>query len=172
MNIPDPIPLPERARMYAAVMHGAQVYNDEMPYTIHLERVVQVLERFGFNEPVMICAGWLHDSIEDTTTNYNAIRERFGKDVAELVFAVSSELGRNREERNGKTYPKIKAAGSLAIALKLADRIANVEFGLANGGGMVAKYAKEYGKFKEALYDLTGNERTIRMWAHLDRLSV
>lgn len=164
-----------RAKKYAAVIHGAQTYNDEIPYTDHLDAVVDVLGRFGVHDEVMTSAAYLHDSIEDTRTSYSDIRKRFGTEVAELVYAVTSELGRNRKERNAKTYPKI-AANLNVIALKLADRIANVEYGLANGGKFLM-YAEEFPAFREALTgpgaaEMNGGfgERTKRMWEHLSRL--
>lgn len=179
---PDPI----RAKNYAAVCHGAQLYNAEVPYTAHLDHVVSVLQRFGFTEPEMLCAGSLHDVIEDTNTSYNDIKDRFGIQVAELVYAVTSELGRNRKERNHKTYGKIHQR-FLPTALKLADRIANVEYGSANGGKR-DMYVKEYHGFYMALYHGGGNEgpwltphecdiqpspndkRVQRMWDHLTLL--
>lgn len=163
-------PTPERARHFATLRHGNQAYNEEVPYVVHLEAVVSLLKRYGFTEAVMECGGWLHDTIEDTGTNYKAILERFGKDVAELVYAVTSELGRNRDERNEKTYPKIRG-NSMATALKLADRIANLEYGMANGGTMFGKYQKEYPGFKKAIRVTEGEDpRVSRMWDHVDRL--
>lgn len=176
---PDPV----RARRYAELRHAGQVYAAEAPYSVHLENVVAVLARFGITNPVMVCAAWLHDTIEDTGTSYNDIRGRFGHDVAELVYAVTSELGRNRKERNAKTYPKIVEAGHDAIQLKLADRIANVEYGLATSG-KADMYAKEFKDFEAVLrYDGVcdcqgrGNEhRQLRhlalepMWQYLERL--
>lgn len=144
------VPNVNKARMFAGVAHAGQTYADEMPYTEHLEHVVEKLRKFGFDTPAMICAGYLHDVIEDTTKSYNDIMERFGEEVAELVFAVSSELGRNRKERNAKTYPKM-AGNAMATVLKLADRIANVDYSLANGGKL-EMYRKEYPDFRAALY--------------------
>lgn len=165
------IPAPDRARMYATIAHGTQTYNDEVPYVVHLEQVVGVLRRFGYEDPTMTCAAWLHDAIEDTKTSYNDIKERFGADVAELVYAVTSELGRNRKERNGKTYPKIHG-NALATALKLADRIANVEYGMATGSKMRAKYVEEYPGFKNAIRVPGADEdtRVTNMWDYLDKL--
>lgn len=168
--ITNALPAPDRARHFATLAHGSQSYNDEVPYVVHLESVVYVCQRFGYSDPVMVCAAWLHDSIEDTNTNYNAILKKFGKDVAELVYAVTSELGRNRDERNEKTYPKIRG-NAAATALKLADRIANLEYGIANGGDMLAKYRKEYPGFKTAIRVTEGeDQRTTRMWGHLDMI--
>ena len=173
---------PVRARDFSAVAHGSQTYNDEVPYVRHTEFVVAVLQRFGFNEPELVCAGHLHDAIEDTKTSYNDINDRFGVKVAELVYSVTSEQGRNRKERNAKTYPKI-ARRFYPTALKLADRIANVEYGNATGG-KVDMYRKEYPGFRGALWTDTqwvnkfdcdiapgsSDMRVARMWAHLDML--
>lgn len=163
-----------KAKNFAQVAHGAQVYNDEVPYTVHLENVIRVLERFGVTDSEMLCAGWLHDVIEDTTKSYNDIKSRFGEEVAELVYAVTSELGRNRKERNAKTYPKIKAHPRATI-LKLADRIANVEYGQANGG-KTEMYRAEFDEFYQALYverplaGCTDNAVESRMWKTLKQL--
>lgn len=143
---PDPV----RARRYAVLKHAGQTYADEAPYDVHLDAVVAVLARFGVTDPVMVCAALLHDVIEDTNTSYHDIWSRFGTAVAELVFAVTSERGRNRKERNAKTYPKTVEAGRDAIQLKLADRIANVEYGLATDGKQ-DMYAKEFSDFEAAL---------------------
>lgn len=155
LGFPDPY----RARMFAAVAHGSQTYNDEVPYTEHIDRVVDVLEDYGFTDPVIQSAGYLHDVIEDTNRSYGDILKRFGSDVAELVYAVTSELGRNRKERNQKTYPKI-SGNLLATALKLADRIANVNYGMAHGG-KDDMYRNEYGEFRAALFRPKHIESTL-----------
>lgn len=166
-----PSPDPRKAKDFAVIAHGNQVYNEEMPYIRHLEMVVEVLRRFGVDDSEMECAAWLHDVIEDTTRSYKDIQTRFGVTVAELVFSVTSELGRNRKERNGKTYPKIRSM-PLARLLKLADRIANVEYGLANGG-KTDMYRDEFEGFREGLnggpLQATADDDTAerRMWAHL-----
>lgn len=169
VNVQTRIAKPDttKAKYFAEIAHSGQIYNDEVPYTVHLQNVVGVLERFGLTDPVMICAGWLHDTIEDTTKSYNDIKDRFGVEVAELVFAVSSELGRNRKERNEKTYPKIRA-NPQAVLLKLADRIANIEYGLANGGKTVM-YTQEFPEFYKALC-VENSQTEITMWNHLKRL--
>ena len=165
-------PDPDRARMFAEVAHAGQVYAEEVAYSHHTNCVVEVLKRFGFTDPVMLCAGSLHDVIEDTNRSYNDVKSRFGEDVAELVYTVTNELGRNRKERNEKTYPKIRG-NYRATALKLADRIANVEYSSANGGKQ-DMYMKEYSSFKAALFCMSGEDmkdgRVERMWKHLDRL--
>jgi hypothetical protein len=161
--------------MYAELAHAGQTYNEEVPYSAHLQMVVDVLARFELASPMVVTAAWLHDCIEDTNRSYNDIKKRFGKEVAELVYAVTSELGRNRTERNEKTYPKIRG-NQLATALKLADRIANVEYGQANGG-KGDMYAREFPEFRRGIATVISEgpvdphlERVItRMWAWLAR---
>lgn len=162
-------PDPFKAMMFAQIAHAGQTYNEEVPYTFHLQSVVNVLERFGITEPIFICAAWLHDCIEDTNKSYNDIKKRFGEEVAEIVYCVTSELGRNRKERNSKTYPKIRSNVN-AIIIKIADRIANIEYGIATDGKN-EMYKTEYKEFRDALYiKFPGHEELERMWKHLDQL--
>jgi|CXWL01.1.fsa_nt_gi (p)ppGpp synthase/HD superfamily hydrolase len=168
-----------RMKHFAEIAHFGQTYNDEVPYTYHLEQVQAVLVRFGVRETVLLVAGTGHDLLEDTRKSYNDIKERFGFEVAELIYAVTNEVGRNRKERAAKTYPKI-AGNNNATILKLADRIANLEYGLASGSKQVEMYRREYPEFRKALYKdfgipdhpLVGNDILIlsNMWIHLDTL--
>ncbi len=159
-GIPDSV----RAAWFAEIAHAGQVYNKEVPYTVHLDCVVEVLGRFGERSEEMKTAAWLHDTIEDTGTSYNDIKDRFGVDVAETVYAVTNELGRNRKERHAKTAPKIKNNNKASL-LKLADRIANVEYGAATGGKR-DMYIKEFPEFFAALY-VPHTITHVTMWHHL-----
>ena len=120
------------------------------------------MEKFGFSGKFIV-AGYLHDSIEDDGISYNDIKKHFGFDVAEMVYCVTDELGRNRKEKKEKTLPKT-ASNSDAIILKLADRIANIQH-----GGKIDMYLKEYNEFKGALFLNTPKDGKA-MWDHLDVL--
>ena len=150
------------ARMIAVKLHASQSYDEIYPYEKHLDDVVDVLKRFGFSGAYII-AGYLHDAIEDGAISYNKILKRFGLEVAEMVFCVTDELGRNRAEKKAKTLPKT-ASNPKAIVLKLGDRIANIEH-----GGKVDMYAKEYDQFRGSLY-LNTPEDGKKMWNHLEVL--
>lgn len=75
---------------------------------------------------VLKAACWLHDTLEDTTLTKEEIKEACGLEVLNLVIAVTDVRCGSREQRKQATYPRIRAAGELAVAVKLADRIANV----------------------------------------------
>lgn len=150
------------SRMVSIQAHGNQTYDEIYPYKKHLDDVVDVLRRFGYGGKYLI-AGYLHDIIEDTSLSYNKIKRVYGIEVAEMVYCVTDELGRNREEKKAKTLPKT-ASNPDAIIVKLADRIANIE-----QGGKIDMYAKEFNQFKGALF-LNTPKGAVAMWDHLEKL--
>ena len=150
------------SRLVAIKCHGLQDYDGIFPYEKHLDDVVEVLKRFSIVAPKFICAGYLHDSIEDGAISYAKIKRHFGVEVAEMVFCVTDEMGRNRAEKKAKTLPKT-ASNPDAVILKLADRIANIEH-----GGKIDMYAKEYEDFRIALW--TPDRMASPLWAHLEEL--
>lgn len=152
----------ENARMISIQAHGNQTYDEVFPYYKHLDDVVDVLKRFGFSGKYIV-AGYLHDIIEDTPLSYNKVKKRFGFEVTEMVYCVTDELGRTRDEKKAKTLPKT-ATNPDAIIIKLADRIANLEH-----GGKIDMYAKEYEEFHNFLYGNTPND-ALPMWARIREL--
>ena len=161
--------LVKEAAYLAISSHGNQTY-DGYPYYYHLEEVVDILKEFGFTEDKYIIAGYLHDVLEDTAVSYNDIKNKFGEEVAEIVFAVTDELGRNRKERKKKTYPKI-AVNKDAIIIKLADRLANMRNSLKKGHRMNEMYREEYTQFRSALQEVYHDDIELDdLWIALDEL--
>jgi (p)ppGpp synthase/HD superfamily hydrolase len=159
----------KKIREFAEDAHKNQKYG-ENPYSYHLEHVYRTLKFFDVKDDSLLCASWLHDTIEDAGTTYGMIESTFSKDVADLVFAVTNEEGKNRKERNSKTYPKIKA-NLRGTILKLADRIANTVESIENNPGLLEMYKKEYTSFKEGIFNPGFKEETLeKMWNHLDKL--
>lgn len=158
----------KEAAYLAISLHGTQTY-DGYPYYYHLEQVVDVLIEFGFTEDKYIISAYLHDILEDTAISYNDIKKQFGEEVAEIVYAVTDELGRNRKERKAKTYPKIKANPD-AVIVKLADRIANTRNSIKNKPSMAKMYAKELQGFRDALY--IPNTEAELLWKELEDILI
>jgi (p)ppGpp synthase/HD superfamily hydrolase len=163
----------EQAREVAIAAHGEQRYGD-LPYEHHLEAVVDVLERFGAKIEVdgmapLLVAGWLHDVLEDTPLMREDLKAQFGPEVAELVWRVTDEPGASREDRKPATYRKTKE-NELAIVLKLADRIANVEEGIAARSNKLGMYRREQGEFAGILREGPQHPMAEAMWKHLDQL--
>lgn len=157
-----------QAIQFASEAHIHQKYG-KLPYSHHLESVVGVLERFGISDPELLAAGALHDILEDVPeVSFGGLAGKFGQEVAELVLAVTDEPGKSRDERHARTYPKIREK-KLAILIKLADRIANVEHSLEAKDPKLTMYRKEHRGFKCALYDDQCTP-ALRMWELLDQL--
>lgn len=68
----------QEAASFAARAHRHQVRKDgRTPYTAHPFRVCLVVRHvFGHDDPRMLQAALLHDTIEDTTTDYDDLAER------------------------------------------------------------------------------------------------
>lgn len=155
----------ERALMVAQKAHANQQY-DIYPYMYHIMQVVKIAEDFGYEECIVI-ATVLHDTLEDTILSYNDIKKAFGGEVAEIVYAVTDELGRNRIERKSKTYPKIKENWK-ATVVKICDRIANMEQSKEYNHKLYEIYLKEHDDFYEKLKNPSHPEnQTGKAWKKL-----
>lgn len=135
------------AAKFAATVHILQKYGNKS-YTFHLQGVVNEVLKYKHLCPtalyIMIIAAWLHDTVEDGSPNgkdmYKKLVAMFGTEVADIVYIVTNKLGRNREEQNTKTYPKI-AASITGKFLKLCDRLANVRNAIEEGSTMIKTYS-------------------------------
>lgn len=157
----------KKAMAYAQKAHNVQVYGECYPYFKHLENVYNVLLQFEIYDNDMLIAAWLHDCIEDTNTSYNDLKKEFGVDVAEIVYCVTDELGRNRIERKEKTYPKIRS-NPKSVILKIADRIANVQFSIEQKSDHFKMYQNEHNNFQ---YELRIYKQVDSMWEYLEKIT-
>jgi len=155
-----------RAFLLAMKAHERQLYGVD-PYMVHLFDVVKALRRHGHTQEELLSAAWLHDIIEDTPFNYADVRSECGTDVAEIVLALTDEVGRNRKERKAKTLPKL-SGNFEAQCVKLADWIANVENAISEKPQLVQMYQKDWKDFAEAYWG--AYNQLDPMWMHLESL--
>jgi guanosine-3',5'-bis(diphosphate) 3'-pyrophosphohydrolase len=126
-----PVPLAElpfEAAAFAARAHEYQKRKDgRTPYVSHVFRVCLVARHvFGFDDPRMLAAALLHDTIEDTATDCDDIIARFGPDVARWVAALTKDMRLPHDARE-EAYAKALAEGDWQVkALKLADLYDNL----------------------------------------------
>lgn len=156
----------EKALMVAEREHANQSY-DIFPYMYHVRMVVNVAIELGFDENIQVACA-LHDTMEDGSLSFNDIKRYFGEEVAECVFAVTDELGRNRKERKAKTYPKIREHWK-NVAVKLCDRIANMRHSLEYSPSKISMYKKEHESFKFSIYNPEHPESELKKaWDIID----
>lgn len=150
------------------------LYEDYLPYEFHLRMVVGNYEKFkhlidiSLTEDVLL-ACWAHDTIEDTRVRYNDVKQVLGHNVAEMVYAVTNEKGKNRKERASETYYKGIRETKYADFIKMCDRIANVEYSKMFGTRMFEMYKRENKDFIESL-GLTKYHLCYPMKQYLDNV--
>src|SRR5438445_8221087 len=78
---------------FAARAHQGQLRKDgRTPYVAHVFRVCLVLRHvFGIDDPRALMAAALHDTVEDTATDFDDLKEKYGADVATWVSALSKD---------------------------------------------------------------------------------
>jgi (p)ppGpp synthase/HD superfamily hydrolase len=116
-------PLWQLAATYAARAHDHQYRKDKKtPYVAHPFRVAMVVrDVFGCADEIAICAALLHDTIEDTRTDYDDLEKRFGREVADCVALLTKNMFL-RENMREADYDQRLANGSWQARLvKLAD---------------------------------------------------
>jgi (p)ppGpp synthase/HD superfamily hydrolase len=138
----------ERALLIAEKAHENQPYG-LYPYMFHVRQVMEIAERFKCGDDI-ITAVILHDTIEETSLTYSNIKDNFGLEIADIIYCVTNELGRNRAERNSKTYPKIKNNWK-ATVVKLCDRIANIEHSKKYNSKLFKMYKNEHDYFYRSI---------------------
>ncbi|HLR81092.1 MAG TPA: HD domain-containing protein [Bacillota bacterium] len=116
----------ERAKQFAKeAHHGQQRKVSYNPYITHPIRVAETLERAGCSEEV-VCAGYLHDVVEDTPYDLEDIKKHFGPRVATLVAANTENQSQSWEERKQHTIDTVKTAEKDVKCLIIADKIDNL----------------------------------------------
>lgn len=112
-----------RAIAFAARAHRPQLRKDgETPYVSHVFRVcLTVRHVFGVDDEATLAAAVLHDTIEDTITDFDDIEKGFGAEVAEWVRALSKEKRDRESEREKKYIDGLAQAPWQVKMCKLAD---------------------------------------------------
>jgi guanosine-3',5'-bis(diphosphate) 3'-pyrophosphohydrolase len=116
-----------RAVSFAARAHHSQVRKDgRTPYIAHAMRVCLILRQlFDVSDELTLVAAILHDTIEDTTTDYDDLAEEFSPEVADYVGMLSKDK-RLPDDRREEVYANILKSASAPVQLiKLADILDN-----------------------------------------------
>jgi GTP pyrophosphokinase len=120
-----------RAYRFSAQQHKGQVRRSGEPYLVHPLEVADFLADMKL-DVVAICAGLLHDVVEDTLVTPAEVADHFGHEVAHVVEGVT-KLGAipfsSSEERQAENLRKMLLAmvdDIRVILVKLADRLHNM----------------------------------------------
>jgi guanosine-3',5'-bis(diphosphate) 3'-pyrophosphohydrolase len=108
---------------FAARAHQGQLRKDgKTPYASHPFRVCLIVrDIFGIDDPRVLAAAVLHDTIEDTTTDFDDLAKHFGREVAEWVAQLSKDKRLQENGREQQYVASLAAAGWQVQVCKLGD---------------------------------------------------
>ncbi len=123
-----------KAWNFASDIHnGQKIPGSDIPYINHLGLVaMEATAAIASNEiehpNILVLCALLHDSIEDTSTTYEDIKNSFGIEIAEGVLSLTknTELPSKLEQMED-SISRIKRQPKEVWMVKLCDRITNLQ---------------------------------------------
>ncbi|HBG81441.1 TPA: (p)ppGpp synthetase [candidate division CPR2 bacterium] len=131
----------KQAFLFAEKAHKGQKRDSGEPYLSHPFEVAMILIEMGLDANTII-AGLLHDTVEDSETTEDDIKNKFGDDVANLVLGVTKlekinfvrdKAADNLTEKeeieieNFRKFFLAMAKDPRVVLIKLADRLHNLK---------------------------------------------
>lgn len=125
------ISLIKKAYDFAEYYHRGQKRNSGEDYFIHPIAVATTISNMQLDDPT-ICAGLMHDVLEDTPVTKDEMESKFGKEITFLVDGVTKLKNlsdKTKEETQAENIRKMVLAMSndiRVVLIKLADRLHNM----------------------------------------------
>lgn len=111
------------AEEIARQSHDGQVDKSGNPYIGHLERVAARTAAAAAAGPQAVAVAWLHDSVEDTGTTLDQLRQQ---GIPESVVTAVDAITKRPEEARDDYLRRVKAV-PLALTVKAADVADNTD---------------------------------------------
>ena len=126
--MPTHMELVLKAAAFAAEKHRNQRRKDAeaSPYINHPIQLAHILVQADIEDPVVLAAALLHDTIEDTNTTFEELEIVFGYRIANIVGECSDNKALGKLERKQAQIDRAAIVSREAKLVKLADKIANV----------------------------------------------
>jgi len=109
-----------------------KVAGTDLPYVVHLsnvamEIIIAASNSDNFNLGFAVQVALLHDTIEDTSTDFGELENKFGIEIATAVSALTKNSDIPKEQQMQDSLTRIKKLQAEVWAIKLADRITNLQ---------------------------------------------
>jgi GTP diphosphokinase / guanosine-3',5'-bis(diphosphate) 3'-diphosphatase len=117
------------AAIFAERKHRGQLRKDEAqtPYISHPLKVAALISAADEKcDPHVLMGAILHDTIEDTETTSDELRDLFGAKVTNFVLEVTDDKSLEKAVRKAKQLEKASSLSDGATLIKLGDKICNV----------------------------------------------
>ena len=117
-----------QALIFAADKHKNQRRKDleNTPYINHPIEVANFLIKHGITDSNIIICALLHDTIEDTNTSFEEIKELFGEEIALTVRDCTDNKKLDKITRKKEQIEHAKYIRNNAKLVKLADKYSNI----------------------------------------------
>ena len=128
---PDEIEIVKKAYNYADNLHSGQMRQSGEQYISHPLNVAYILAEMHADRDT-ICAGLLHDTLEDTSITKEDISHDFNQNIANLVDGVTKLSKMNFSSKQDQNYANTRKIITgitddvRIIIIKLADRLHNM----------------------------------------------
>ena len=125
------IEIVKKAYEYAANLHSGQTRQSGEPYISHPLNVAYILAEMHADRDT-VCAGLLHDTLEDTNITKEDISHDFNQNIANLVDGVTKLSKMNFSSKQDQNYANTRkiitgiTEDVRIIIIKLADRLHNM----------------------------------------------
>jgi guanosine-3',5'-bis(diphosphate) 3'-pyrophosphohydrolase len=121
----------KKAYLYSEYAHRTQMRKSGDPYFVHPASVAGIIADLRL-DTASVCAGLLHDVLEDSGVSRDSIEHEFGTEIAGIVDGVT-KLGKfnftSREDRQAESFRKMVVAMAQdvrVLLVKLCDRLDNM----------------------------------------------
>ena len=128
---PDEVEIVKKAYEYADTLHKGQMRQSGEPYISHPLNVAYILADMHADKDT-VCAGLLHDTLEDTNITKEDIVHDFNQNIANLVDGVTKLSKMNFSTKQDQNYANTRkiitgiTEDVRIIIIKLADRLHNM----------------------------------------------
>jgi Guanosine polyphosphate pyrophosphohydrolases/synthetases len=117
-----------KAICFASKAHFGQFRKGtDLPYIVHPFEVAMILMEACSSENI-VCAGLLHDVIEDTSITIEDIKSQFNEQIVDLVIRHSENKALSWEERKQNNILLLEKEYNLkeSLMLSCADKLSNL----------------------------------------------
>ncbi len=125
--VDDIVPLLQAIALATRAHQGQWRKDGETPYVSHPFRVAMILRNvFGVADLGVLTAAVLHDTLEDTTTDFDDLAESFGAEIAGWVAALSKDKRLPFAQREEAYRQVLAQSGWQVQVCKAADIVDNL----------------------------------------------
>ena len=137
--------------------NGLKRRRENIDLSFHSIMVGNMLKNIGCDETTVFI-GYLHDIIEDSKYTYNDLLEKYGKEIADGVLAVSEDQSiEDYTERKTKFIENLRNADDNILLVEIADKLQN----------LISDYDLYIEKGKESFFEIYVDFEQLK-WYYLE----